>query len=115
MPSETVKQRAIDALQALPDDATIDDAIERLCLIAKFTFSRFATARRTCPGHCDESVARRVLVARKSPMATIKEHERVVLTKTIPVERPEAGDVGTFVHVCGDGLAYEIELTTPDG
>jgi len=35
MPSETVKQRAIEALQALPDDATIDDAIERLWLIAK--------------------------------------------------------------------------------
>jgi predicted transcriptional regulator len=35
MPSETIKQRAIQALQTLPDDATIDDAIERLCLIAK--------------------------------------------------------------------------------
>jgi predicted transcriptional regulator len=35
MPSETVKQRAIEALRTLPDDATIDDAIERLCLIAK--------------------------------------------------------------------------------
>ncbi len=35
MATETVKQRAIEALQALPDDATIDDAIERLCLIAK--------------------------------------------------------------------------------
>ena len=35
MPSETVKQRAIEALQSLPEDATIDDAIERLCLIAK--------------------------------------------------------------------------------
>jgi predicted transcriptional regulator len=35
MPSETTKQRAIQALQTLPDDATIDDAIERLCLIAK--------------------------------------------------------------------------------
>ena len=35
MPSDTVKQRAIDALQTLPDDATIDEAIERLCLIAK--------------------------------------------------------------------------------
>lgn len=34
MPSETVKQRAIYALEALPEDATID-AIERLCLIAK--------------------------------------------------------------------------------
>lgn len=35
MPTETVKQRAIEALQTLPDDATIDDAIERLCVIAK--------------------------------------------------------------------------------
>jgi predicted transcriptional regulator len=35
MPGETIKQRAIQALEALPDDATIDDAIERLCLIAK--------------------------------------------------------------------------------
>lgn len=35
MPSETVKQRAIAALQTLPEDATIDEAIERLCLIAK--------------------------------------------------------------------------------
>lgn len=35
MPSETVKQRAIEALQTLPDDATIDHAIERLCLITK--------------------------------------------------------------------------------
>ena len=29
------KQRAIEALRALPEDATIDDAIERLCFIAK--------------------------------------------------------------------------------
>jgi predicted transcriptional regulator len=35
MPSETIKQRAIDALRTLPEDATIDDAIERLCLMAK--------------------------------------------------------------------------------
>ncbi len=35
MASETVKQRAIEALQTLPDDSTIDDAIERLCLIEK--------------------------------------------------------------------------------
>lgn len=35
MPSETIKQRTIQALQTLPDDATIDDAMERLCLIAK--------------------------------------------------------------------------------
>lgn len=29
------KQRAIDALRALPEHATIGDAIERLCFIAK--------------------------------------------------------------------------------
>jgi predicted transcriptional regulator len=31
----TEKQKAIEALQSLPEDATIDDAIERLCFIAK--------------------------------------------------------------------------------
>jgi hypothetical protein len=31
----TEKQKAIEALQGLPDDATIDDAIERLCFVAK--------------------------------------------------------------------------------
>ena len=31
----TEKQRAIDALKSLPDQATIEDAIERLCFIAK--------------------------------------------------------------------------------
>jgi predicted transcriptional regulator len=35
MPSGTDKQRAIEAIQALPDNATIEEAIERLCLIAK--------------------------------------------------------------------------------
>lgn len=35
MPVETVKQRAIEALQALPDHATFEDAIERLCFLAK--------------------------------------------------------------------------------
>ncbi len=31
----TEKQRAIEALRALPEHATLDDAIERLCFIAK--------------------------------------------------------------------------------
>jgi len=31
----TEKQRALDAVQRLPDDATVEDAIERLCFIAK--------------------------------------------------------------------------------
>lgn len=35
MPTDTEKQRAIEAIQALPDDATIEEAIERLCFIAK--------------------------------------------------------------------------------
>lgn len=35
MPSETDKERALEAIRALPDSATIDDAIERLCFIAK--------------------------------------------------------------------------------
>lgn len=29
------KQRAIEAIRALPEHATIEDAIERLCFIAK--------------------------------------------------------------------------------
>jgi hypothetical protein len=32
---ETTKQRAIQALSTLPDDATIEDAIEQLCFLAK--------------------------------------------------------------------------------
>lgn len=35
MPMETDKDRALEAIRALPDEATIDDAIERLCLMAK--------------------------------------------------------------------------------
>lgn len=35
MPSETDKERVLEAIRSLPDTATIDDAIERLCLIAK--------------------------------------------------------------------------------
>jgi predicted transcriptional regulator len=33
--SQSEKQRAIDALAALPDNATLDDAIERLCFLLK--------------------------------------------------------------------------------
>ena len=31
----TEKQRALEALQSLPTDATLEDAIERLCFVAK--------------------------------------------------------------------------------
>lgn len=45
----------------------------------------------------------------------IKEHERVVLTTTLPAEKLEPGDVGTVVHVYEDGEAYEVEFVTLDG
>ena len=45
----------------------------------------------------------------------IKEHERVVLTTSIPANGLEAGDVGTVVHLYPDGLAYEVEFTTLTG
>ncbi len=35
MAIEVDKQRAIAVLRELPEDATIDDAIERLCFVAK--------------------------------------------------------------------------------
>ena len=35
MSSETVKQRVIATMESLPEDATIEDAIERLCFMAK--------------------------------------------------------------------------------
>lgn len=31
----TEKQRALEAVHRLPEDATVEDAIERLCFIAK--------------------------------------------------------------------------------
>jgi hypothetical protein len=48
-------------------------------------------------------------------MNRIKEHERVVLTSNVPAEGLEAGDVGTVVHIYGDGEAYEVEFVTLDG
>ena len=35
MPGQTEEQIAIQALGSLPDDATFEDAIERLCFLAK--------------------------------------------------------------------------------
>lgn len=31
----TDKQRVLEAVESLPDDSTVEDAIERLCFIAK--------------------------------------------------------------------------------
>ena len=45
----------------------------------------------------------------------IKEHDCVVLTKPLPEESLEAGDVGTVVHIHKDGAAYEVEFVTLAG
>ena len=45
----------------------------------------------------------------------IKEHDCVVLTKNLPAENLEAGDVGTVVHIHKDGVAYEVEFVTLAG
>jgi hypothetical protein len=45
----------------------------------------------------------------------IKEHDRVVLTASLPEHGLEPGDVGTVVHVYEDGLAYEVEFVALDG
>ncbi len=35
MPTATEKERALEAIRTLPESATIDEAIERLCFVAK--------------------------------------------------------------------------------
>ncbi len=35
MPDPSPKERALQALSSLPDDASLEDAIERLCFVAK--------------------------------------------------------------------------------
>ncbi len=35
MPKTTPKEKILEAVQKLPNDATIEDAIERLCFVAK--------------------------------------------------------------------------------
>ncbi len=35
MSTQTAKQKILQAVEHLPDNATIDDAIERLCFLAK--------------------------------------------------------------------------------
>jgi hypothetical protein len=45
----------------------------------------------------------------------IKEHDRVVLKKTIPGQWLKTGDVGTVIHVHGKGEAFEVEFVALDG
>ena len=48
-------------------------------------------------------------------MEPIREHDRVVLRADLPADKLAAGDVGTVVHVHGDGKAYEVEFVALDG
>ena len=45
----------------------------------------------------------------------IKEHDCVVLTKNLPQEKLEAGDIGTVVHIHKGGEGYEVEFMTLTG
>ena len=45
----------------------------------------------------------------------IKEHDRVVLRKSIPDQNLKAGDVGTVIHVHKKGEAFEVEFLTLHG
>ena len=45
----------------------------------------------------------------------IKEHDRVVLTTNLPQENPEAGDIGTVVHIHKGGATQEVEFMTLTG
>ena len=43
---------------------------------------------------------------------TIKEHDCVLLTADLPKEGLKADDVGTVVHIHGNGVAYEVDFMT---
>jgi len=45
----------------------------------------------------------------------IREHDCVVLTADLPTEKLAAGDVGTVIHIHGDGAGYEVEFMTLTG
>ncbi len=45
----------------------------------------------------------------------IREHERVVLKEDLPKAGLRAGDVGTVVHIHGQGEAFVVEFFTLGG
>ncbi len=45
----------------------------------------------------------------------MKEHDTVVLTKSIPENGLQAGDVGAIVHVYQNGQAFEVEFVAGNG
>ncbi|MEA2059830.1 MAG: DUF4926 domain-containing protein [Thermodesulfobacteriota bacterium] len=44
-----------------------------------------------------------------------KEHDKVILTKSIEEYGLEPGDIGAVVYVYGEGEAFEVEFVTLDG
>ncbi|MBI4003138.1 MAG: hypothetical protein HY348_15315 [Nitrospira defluvii] len=52
MNTPTSKQKILQAVELLPDNATLEDAIERLCFLAKVEEGlRQSTAGETVPHH----------------------------------------------------------------
>ena len=45
----------------------------------------------------------------------LKEHDLAILTADVPTDALKTGDVGTVVHIYGDGQAYEVEFVALDG
>ena len=45
----------------------------------------------------------------------IREHDRVVLTASIPERGLEAGDIGAVIHIYPGSAAYEVEFITLGG
>ena len=45
----------------------------------------------------------------------IREHERIILTSDLSKDGLQSGDVGTVVHIHGDGEAFEVEFFILDG
>ena len=45
----------------------------------------------------------------------IREHQRIVLTAEVPEEKLKAGDIGTVVHIHGQGEAFEVEIIALNG
>ncbi len=45
----------------------------------------------------------------------LKEHDRVVLTQSLPAHGLEKGDVGAIVFVHEGDVGYEVEFVTLDG
>ena len=45
----------------------------------------------------------------------ITEHDCIALTNDLPGKSRLVGDVGTVIHIHGNGSAYEVEFDTLDG